>query len=306
MLLSNNSLIGRIRDPFVIGQIIHYQDTCHHEKTFHKTSLAWANENDDPITASDLIHLEYRHHQDKEEGISCIKKQLTNDRLLFWITRTFSRFYPRVSFQKWCQAIFVSLIQLGISYFFFIFDLVSDYQLTKDYYDAYTNTNNYSYQMLQCARVGNGSQSSDSSEISIGSSCFSFTTEIPDKHYYVAMSLTYLSMTLSLAVYVIGILFFFDVTNITEKFRLGELAPDDKRSEMAEQLHRMRFAVENFFLKIVIKLFWPCFHLYRKIRYEATKNKSSRREKLIEFDGIWFMVKTIEYGIEATIQVSKK
>merc|ERR550539_1401076 len=203
-------------DRVVIGQIIHYQDQAHHEKTFHKTSLAWANENDDPITASDLIHLEYRHHRDKEEGICCIKKQLTNDRLLFWITRTFSKFYPTVSFKKWCQAIFVSLIQLGISYFFFIFDLVSDYQLTKDYYDAYTNTNNYSYQMLQCARVGVEPASQTRLQ---STSCFSFTTEIPDKHYYVAMCLTFLSMGLSLAVYVLGIIFFFDVTNITEKFR---------------------------------------------------------------------------------------
>ena len=309
MLLSNKSIIGRISCDskvedcarLVIGQIIHYQDTTHHEKTFHKTSLAWANENDDPITASDLIHLEYRHHQDKEEGISCIKKQLTNDRLLFWITRTFGKFYPTVSFKKWCQAIFVSLIQLGVSYFFFIFDLVSDYQLTKDYYEAYTNTNNYSYQMLQCARVGNGSHSSGG--FSAGSSCFNFTNEIPDNHYYVAMCLTYLSMTLSLAVYVFGILFFFDVTNITEKFRAREITPPEKRSEVRDQMLRFRFAVENFLLKILIKLFWPCFHLYRKIRYEATKNKSSRREKLIEFDGIWFMVKTIEYGIEATIQL---
>ena len=56
-------------------------------------------------------------------------------------------------------------------------------------------------------------------------------------------------------------------------------------------------------MKMFIKLFWPLFHLYRKIRYEATKNKSSRREKLIDFESIWVMVKTIEYGIEATIQL---
>ena len=135
----------------MVGEVIHYLDKTHPDRTFHKTGLAWANENDDPISASDLIHLEYRHHTDKDQGICCIKKQLTNDTLLFWIVRTFSRFYPSVSLNKWCQAVFVSLLQLGFSYAFFIFDIVSDYQLARDYYNAYTNTSDYSYQMLQCA-----------------------------------------------------------------------------------------------------------------------------------------------------------
>ena len=48
---------------------------------------------------------------------------------------------------------------------------------------------------------------------------FSYSEEFPDKHYYVAMCLTYLSMFLSIGVYFIGIFFFLDVKNITDKFR---------------------------------------------------------------------------------------
>ena len=316
MLLSNKSIITRIsqasdvQEEEVIGEIIHYLDQSHQDKTFHKTGLAWANENDDPITASDLIHLEYSHHIEKDEGLRCIKKQLTNDKLLFWITRTFSRFYPTPNYKKWCQAVLVSALQIGFSYFFFIFDIVSDYQLTVDYYNAYTNTGNYSYQMLKCARVDNKIPAlSDTPPGSprLGASCFSFSEAFPDKHYYVAMCLTYLSMFLSIGVYVIGITFFFDVNNITENFmkkcRKSEDPDDVTEKSISKKMLQLRISFENFLLKILVKVFWPLFHLYRKIRYEATKNKSSRREKLIDFDGIWFMVKTIEYGIEATIQL---
>ena len=73
----------------VVKQVIHYNQPNHFEKTFHKTALAWANENDDPISASDLLHLEYQSHPEKAEGLSCMKKQLTNDKLLYWITLAF-------------------------------------------------------------------------------------------------------------------------------------------------------------------------------------------------------------------------
>ena len=161
-----------------------------------------------------------------------MKKQLTNDKLLFWIIGTYSKFYPTGNLKKWCQAIIVSLIVLGISYFPFIFDLVSDGQLAQDYYEAFNNTKNYSYQMLQCAKVGNGSHS-------YGNSCFSFAKEIPSNHYLVAMYLTYTSMAISLAVYVIGIIFFFDVTNITEKLAVEERESCFKRGpELSSELYR--------------------------------------------------------------------
>ena len=100
--------------------------------------------------------------------------------------------------------------------------------------------------MLQCARLGNGSHSH-------GNSCFNSTYEIPANHYYVACWLTYLSMAPSLAFYVIGIVFLFDSTNITEEFLNREVAPDE--SERREQMLKFWLAVKNVLLKIVIKLF---------------------------------------------------
>ena len=59
----------------------------------------------------------------------------------------------------------------------------------------------------------------------------------------------------------------------------------------------------RYFLYGVIWLFWPFFHMYRKMRYETSTNKSKRRNNYIEFERIWVMVRTVEQGIEATVQL---
>ena len=67
-----------------------------------------------------------------------MKNQLTNDKLLYWITRTFSRFYTTPSFYRWVTALFVSCFQLGFSsYGSYIFDVVSDLALMTEYGEAY-------------------------------------------------------------------------------------------------------------------------------------------------------------------------
>ena len=75
----------------LVSSVVHYADRGHDQATFHKTCLAWCNENDDPVSASELLQLEQRVHRDLRDGLACIKGQLDNDRLLFWITRTYSR-----------------------------------------------------------------------------------------------------------------------------------------------------------------------------------------------------------------------
>ena len=119
--LSKKSLLKRISNEMnmeedqVIRSIINYSDKDHHEETFHRTALAWANENDDPISVSDLLHLIKATHPSKEDGLRCIKQQITNDKLLFWVTRTFSRFYLNSPGKMWSKAFIISFITLGIS-----------------------------------------------------------------------------------------------------------------------------------------------------------------------------------------------
>ena len=312
MHLSNKSIIERLSVSgkprrTVIGDIIHYYDKNHPIETFWKTALAWANENDDPISVSDLLHLEFEAHEDKEEGLRSIKHQLTNDKLLFWITRTFTRFYPKSPCIMWTKAIIMSLFQLGISYFFFIFDIYTDIQLTNDYYDAYKNISNYQLEMQQCAR-----RNTPDDEINNQSTCFLVADEYPHQSYKNAYYITWCSLLISLFAYVIGIVGIFDMKNLTEKI-LQEKKKDEDfiasksklpwKEKLVKFLKKVFFYLKKTVLWIIIRLFWPFFHIYRKVRYERVENKSSRRKKVIEFETIWIMVRTIEQGIEATIQL---
>ena len=270
----------------IIYNAVHYLDKTHFEKTFHKTALAWTNENDDPISASDLLHFEYQTHDSKREGLHCMKEQLTNDKLLYWMTRTFSKFYTTPSYIRWSSAILVSILQLGLSYFFYLFDIVSDLALTNDYHAAFNDVDNYTLVMWKCAL---GPEMAPNP-----GRCFIEAEDRQKSTYEIAYGLTIFSMVISIAVYIIGILVFFDSKNITEKI-----------SWMSHKKGKgsIRRVILKYGLLLVIRIFWPFFHIYRRIRYEASVNKSNRRKNLIEFESIWVMVKTIEYGIEATVQL---
>ena len=292
--LSRGSCFQRIINQFcltekdILYEVVHYLDATHFEKTFHKTALAWTNENDDPISASDLLHFEYQTHETKREGLNCMKNQLTNDKLLYWMTRTFSKFYPTPNYILWTTASIVSCLQLGLSYFFYLFDIVSDLQLTRDYKDALDDIDGYTHEMWKCARHD------EYDELLKPGTCFLKADKYPRTTYETAYYLTIFSMVISIAVYIIGIIFFFDSKNITEKLTWFK----DTKGKGS-----WRRIILKYLLLCGIRIFWPFFHIYRRIRYEASRNKSSRRKNLIEFESIWIMVKTIEYGIEATVQL---
>ena len=277
----------------VLRSIINYSDKSHYEETFHRTALAWANENDDPISVSDLLHLIKATHPTKEEGLRCIKQQITNDKLLFWITRTFSRFYANSPGKMWSKAFIISLITLGISYFGFIFDLYTDFDLTYDYSAAYNDIENYTSLMMECARVN---ESQPITENQNQTSCFSFNDQYPQQTYIVAYWMTLSSMFVSLLAYILGITVVFNMKNLTEK----KFPPPDENTTLTG---KAIWSVKQILFWIIIRMFWPFFHLYRKLRYEASEVKSSRRKKFIEFETIWIMVRTIEHGIEATVQL---
>ena len=299
--LSKKSLLKRIsnemsmEEDHVIRSIINYSDKSHYEETFHRTALAWANENDDPISVSDLLHLIKATHPSKEEGLRCIKQQITNDKLLFWITRTFSRFYPNSPGKMWSKAFIISLITLGISYFGFIFDIYTDFELTYDYSAAYSDIDNYTRLMMECAsaRVNDSQPFIEDQD---KESCFIFNDQYPQQTYIVAYWMTLSSMFVSLLAYIIGITVVFNMKNLTEK---KFPAPDENTTLTGKAI----WTIKQILFWIIIRMFWPFFHLYRKLRYEASEVKSSRRKKFIEFETIWIMVRTIEHGIEATVQL---
>ena len=279
---------SHLTEKEVVYGVVHFYEADHFEKTFQKTALAWANENDDPISASELLHFEHQTHDSKKEGLQCMKNQLTNDKLLYWITRTYSRFYTTPTVNRWFTAIMVSTLQLGIfSYGSYIFDVVSDLALVSEYGEAYPKAGKLQLlEMWNCAQEANSSQKEGY--------CFKTGDPYPETTYYVAFVLTIVTMTISVAVYIIGTVFLFSSKNITEKY------PWIRQNRKKGFFKRLLL---DWMLPAGIRLVWPILHLIRRIKYEASRNKSSRRKNLIEFESIWIMVKSIEYGIEATVQV---
>ncbi len=103
--------------------------------TFKKTALAWAVQNHDRYSVTEIVHYEkVCHPTDRYLGIRCLKRQLRGgDEILKWTIESFSNKYGYTVFQKWVKP-FLCCVPMLISPFLFAFDLSADVQLSIAYY----------------------------------------------------------------------------------------------------------------------------------------------------------------------------
>ena len=106
-------------------------------------------------------------------------------------------------------------------------------------------------------------------------------------------------MMVSLAAYVAGVVFFHDAGPVVEKM----LSRCRRRGPSTTTAGKAVATATYYGLAAVVKVLWPVFHFHRKVSYEKSANKAFHRQKLLDFDSVWNLVKTIEYGVEATVQL---
>eukprot|EP00094_Tigriopus_californicus_P001992 TCALIF_01920-PA protein Name:"Similar to ANK2 Ankyrin-2 (Homo sapiens)" AED:0.42 eAED:0.42 QI:11/0.75/0.4/0.8/1/1/5/0/1087 len=89
-------LFHEVKDVKKLHKILLYCDKHNEDDTFTKTALEWAVENDDRLCTTEILHQEFKCHQnDKKAGLNCLRRQLRGDELLVWTIETFTMFYDR-------------------------------------------------------------------------------------------------------------------------------------------------------------------------------------------------------------------
>ena len=112
--------------------ILTYSVANHEDDTFRKTPLQWAVENHDIFSLIELLRIEKLHHECLEDGLYCLKHQLTNDLNLNLAISQFNSLYPKSSCEHRMEALPV-LIPLLISFILYCIDVRGDISLSVEY-----------------------------------------------------------------------------------------------------------------------------------------------------------------------------
>lgn len=77
------------------------------------------------LCTTEILHQEFEcHRSSKDDGLKCLRRQLTGDELLTWTIETFTMFYPKSFAQKNIMPLF-DLVPLFVSFSTFVYDYYS-------------------------------------------------------------------------------------------------------------------------------------------------------------------------------------
>ena len=101
------------------------------------TALENALENRDKFCITEILKQERKIHKKIRGGLSCMRRQLRNDKHLKPTIDQFTGLYERSTMQQIGAGI-LGILNLLPSYCLFVYDLYSDFYLTIDYYQKGT------------------------------------------------------------------------------------------------------------------------------------------------------------------------
>ena len=123
---------GRQRQKIFVRRLLTYAVANHEDETFRKTPLQWAVENHDEFSLIELLRKEREYHEDKEDGLYCLKYQLTNDLNLNLAISQFDGLYEKSACDKRLEVLPI-LIPLLISFVLYCTDVRYDITLSIQY-----------------------------------------------------------------------------------------------------------------------------------------------------------------------------
>ena len=311
---SHASAGGVVLTEIQLAKILHFK-TPGDSPVFCKTALNWANENNDRFMALELLKLERGIHETEVEGLECLRTNLSSDSLLPWIIESYSKFYDQPGLSRWCEAFWTVLTELVIfSYLPFIIDLYSDVNLALNYGRfAYVNETFNISDLLTCA------------DSQLNSSCYDRTGS---DHYVSYVNMSYdafdddeeqlssdknrhmfeVACWMTAASIIFSSLFYFCCIAFDTSPSCLAAVPNRivqwgrNRCWNESLLKAFGWVLQKMLIGFC-KLLWPLVHIGRRMRYHASVKRSEHKEQRAKSDETWNNIKTVEYGIESSLQL---
>ena len=254
------------------NSILTYSFANHEDTTFQKTPLQWAVENHDLFSLIEFLRIEKEYHENKEDGLYCLRHQLTNDLNLNVAISQFGVLYEKEksSCEQRMEALPI-IVPLIISFTLYCLDVNGDITLSVEYRD---------YSLNDSLPVFDNNQN-------CSNSTYLHARPITADSYKQAFLLSAIFASSSLVTALVMVLISRNLPSLCKKLW--------SRS-------KWRFALLMLLMPLP-PLFLFTIYLIYSYRHSASSKKSKERAELEKAEYLWNTVDTVEAGFEASGEI---
>ena len=254
------------------NSILTYSFANHEDTTFQKTPLQWAVENHDLFSLIEFLRIEKEYHENKEDGLYCLRHQLTNDLNLNVAISQFGVLYEKEksSCEQRMEALPI-IVPLIISFTLYCLDVNGDITLSVEYRD---------YSLNDSLPVFDNNQN-------CSNSTYLHARPITADSYKQAFLLSAIFASSSLVTALVMVLISRNLPSLCKKLW--------SRS-------KWRFALLMLLMPLP-PLFLFTIYLIYSYRHSASPKKSKERAELEKAEYLWNTVDTVEAGFEASGEI---
>ena len=252
------------------------------ESMFSKTALNWANENNNTAMVFELLKLENKVHANMVDGLECLRENVSSEKLLPWIIQTYKAYYPTSRKGKACG---ITVGFILFSFLPYLNDFYSDGLLAQSYWKIAQG--NFSETSGHCVDEDHHNETNK--------------WEFPgyQQKFNDAFFVTIVTMIITLSISACIVM-----CQSTQNWARKETMKNWLSKKQIDNPWIQIIAnILCGILWIVAKLLWPIVLLVQKCRFNAADKKSKFKTGTRESDDTWNMIKTVDIGIENTVQL---
>ena len=264
-----------------------------------KTALRLAVDADDKYVFTEILrreHLFFSGSGRKQDGLRCIKEQLSNDKNLKPIIEQFGDFYNDKTICAKRLAGCLAILSTSLSFGLYTYDTASDIVLSTEYHNC-SDPCNHNQSNYNATSHSNGNYLSNTCYDEYGRNVSDSSCSYEPNEYMIAFVTNVLPITISLLTSFVVIIF-------SDGFW-------DLRREMVNHISGnsktlARVTLMTYILVLCPPLFIMIILLYFKYQYNSsasTKRKIDYVKQLGSSEYYWGLLSMIEAGLESSIQL---
>jgi hypothetical protein len=259
---------------------------------FRKTAFTSALEDKNHLMVTQLLNLERRIHDTKEEGLLCLRTSVKNEALLLPWKDAFGDLYDKEWYIRWPSALWtVTKDLLLLAFLPYVLDVYSDIIMVNDFSGfAFRNVTFTGNEML----TSSGSQ--------LNSCIKNITHDMSDQvheadrfQFVVSYWVTLTAVILSFMFYVCSTVFNYEpivVNLVLDRFY--------NERNWNESLKRLVGLCLGVCLALPIALLWPFWHIYCSLKCKAS---GELMDQVTKSTKVWNNIMAVEHGFESGPQL---
>jgi hypothetical protein len=277
LLDKNHSSLKHLKEKesLKVKSILHFKDYD------DKPAIFYANINNQLLTALDLLYVEKSVHEENRNGaMKCLRQNAGYFGLDQWMLDSYKLIHPSGKWSRRFTAMLMVFFQIMISFFFFFTDWYSDISLCHQYWGiAFDKELNH--ENATCQKSDNLLSCSYQSAADLRAT------------YTQAFIIMLITIIISSSAFFI----------VAFQHSPIDFIKNLKSNHCGEGYKKYIVQLVIWFIQFFSKIMWPFTYLIRAFNDRVETDKRGENHQLYESKTTWVFLKSIENGLEGSIQM---